>query len=106
MMITTKDTQEFIEALDENRFFDAHEVLENIWFNKRFEDSNEVRLLKGFINAATSFELHKRGRKDASKRVWKNYLKYRQLLFKTSLNKVAHYYKISLHVEKTKKKLS
>jgi hypothetical protein len=102
-MITTKEVYEFNKALDERRFYDAHEVLEHIWFQKRFDDSNEVRLLKGFINAAVSFELIKRDRAEAGKKVWRNYLKYRQLLFKTGSRKVKLYYDIFLKIEKIKK---
>ena len=102
-MITTKHVDDFTLALDEKRFWDAHEVLEKLWFEKRFEDSNEVRLLKGFINAAVSFELEKRDRENASKRVWKTYLKYRQLLFKTGSKKVKLYYDIFLKIENVKK---
>lgn len=102
-MITTKDVYEFTKALNEKRYYDAHEVLEKPWFKKRFENSNEVKLLKGFINASVSFELSKRGRDSASKRVWKTYLKYRQLLFKTGSNKVKLYYDIFLQIEKVKK---
>jgi hypothetical protein len=105
-MITTKHVKDFKDALDEERFYDAHEVLEELWFNNRKNPTNEVKLIKGFINAAVSFELHKRGRIDASERVWKTYLKYRPLLFKTTSTKVELYHKISLHVEGIKKNLS
>ncbi len=71
---------EFMEHLEGERFYDAHESLESIWFPRRFEDNDEVRLLKGFINAAVSFELIKRGRPGPSERVWGNYLKYLPLL--------------------------
>jgi hypothetical protein len=70
----------FIEQLESERYYDAHESLEELWFPRRFEDNDEVRLLKGFINAAVSFELVKRGRPGPSERAWKNYLKYRPLL--------------------------
>jgi len=102
-MINQKYYNDFILALDERRFYDAHEVLEELWFPVRFVKSNEVKLLKGFINAAVSFELLKKGRPQAAKQTWLNYLKYRQLLFKTASSKVQLYYKISRHIEKTKK---
>ena len=86
-------------ALDEKRFYDAHEILEEVWFPKRFEDNNEVKLLKGFINAAVSFELFQKGRHEASKKIWRNYLKYRQLLFKITSKKQQLYYVISLRLE-------
>ena len=66
----------FVKCLLEERFYEAHEVLEHFWFPRRFEDNDEVRLLKGFINAAVSFELLKRGRIGPSERVWNNYRKY------------------------------
>ena len=52
--------ENFIVSLNEERFYDAHEDLEAIWFPRRFEDDDEIKLLKGFINAAVSFELHKK----------------------------------------------
>ena len=104
-MITTKEVQKFILALDEERFFDAHEILEKIWFKKRFEPSNEVKLIKGFINAAVSFELYKRGKIEQSKKAWLTYLKYRQLLFKTGSQKVSLYYDIFLNIQRVRKKL-
>ncbi len=105
-MITTDDVEQFYKAIDEKRYFDSHEILDKIWFKNRFENTKEIQLLKGFINACVSFELHERGRFDASKRVWKTYLKYRQLLFKTGSKKIKLYYDIFLKIEKTKKGLS
>jgi len=89
----SKKLDDFMFSLKNEQYFEAHEDLEEIWFEKRFEDSNEIKLLKGFINAAVSFELYKRGKLDASKKVWKNYLKYRTLLYKTEskyINKLHH----------------
>jgi hypothetical protein len=76
----------FVVALNEGRYYDAHEDLEAIWFPRRFEDDDEVRLWKGFINAAVSFELIKKGRPLPAKKVWGNYQKYLPLLgtFETS----------------------
>jgi hypothetical protein len=74
--------ENYLRCLEEARYFDAHEVLESLWFPRRFEQSSEVKLLKGLINAAVSFELITRGRRDAAQRVWKNYLKYRPLVDK------------------------
>ena len=95
--------EDFKKCLDEERFYDAHESLEEVWFPRRFEDSDEVRLLKGFINASVSFELHKRGKIKQSKKVWLNYLKYRQLLFKVQTQELNEYYKLTLYIEKIKK---
>lgn len=96
---------EFMERLNESLFYDAHESLEEIWFPRRFEDCDEMRLLKGFINAAVSFELIKKGRHEPSKRVWKNYLKYKPLIHKIDSEHLEYYKKVMLHVEQIKEKL-
>lgn len=97
--------KDFIQELDEERFYDAHESLEVIWFPRRFEDSNEIKLLKGFINASVCFELVKKGRKEPAKKVWKNYLKYKPLLHKVESEHQAEYHSISLHIDEAKNKL-
>lgn len=97
-----KHLDEFVKHLDENRFYEAHEAIEVIWFKRRFEDSNEVKLLKGFINASVSFELMKKGKVVQSKKVWKNYLKYRQLLFKIDSPFINRYHQISRHIDRIK----
>jgi len=94
----------FKKLLEEESFFQAHEVLEEIWFQRRFEDDNEIKLLKGFINASVSFELFKRGKKKQSKRVWLNYLKYRQLLFKLNTMNYNLYFQTSRKIDKLKEK--
>jgi len=91
---------EFILCLNEERFYDAHEALEEIWFPRRFEDDNEMKLLKGFINASVSFELNKQGKIPQSKKVWKNYIKYRPLLYKVDSPHLNIYHSIARHVEK------
>lgn len=85
-----KNLDNFILNLRKGNFYDAHEDLESIWFPRRFEESDEVKLLKGFINASVSFELRKKGKIEQAKKVWNNYLKYRDLV-----NKID-----SLHIEK------
>ena len=97
--MTHKKINAFHKCLQEERFYDAHEVLEELWFPRRFEKSNEVAILKGFINAAVSFELLKRNRVKQSKKVWLNYLKYRQLLFKVDSPYLNEYYRLSRNVE-------
>ncbi|HFB53237.1 MAG TPA: DUF309 domain-containing protein [Sulfurimonas autotrophica] len=99
MTMTRKKIEEFRECLREERFYDAHEALEEIWFPRRFEENAEVKLLKGFINAAVSFELLKKGRIPQSKKVWLNYLKYRQLLFKIDSPYLNEYYQLSRTIE-------
>ncbi len=69
----------FVSLLEKGEYYEAHEVLEELWFPRRFEKSAEVLLIKGYINASTAFELAKRGRRDAALRTWRVYLKYRPL---------------------------
>jgi len=99
MTMTRKKIDEFRECLRQERFYDAHEVLEELWFPRRFEDNAEVKMLKGFINAAVSFELLKKGRIPQSKKVWLNYLKYRQFLFKLNSPYLNDYYQLSRQIE-------
>ena len=97
--MTQNKIDEFKLCLREERFYDAHEALEELWFPRRFEQSDEVKLLKGFINAAVSFELIKKGRIHQSKKVWQNYLKYRPLLFKLNSDYLNEYYQLSRKIE-------
>lgn len=94
--------EEFMVCLHEGRFYDAHETLEALWFVRRFEESDEVKLLKGFINAAVCFELIKKQREEAAKKVWKNYLKYRPLLYKIQSPYLSKYHEIARYVESIK----
>jgi hypothetical protein len=103
--MTLQKIEEFKICLNEERFYDAHEALETLWFPRRFEADKEIKLLKGFINAAVSFELSKRGRKKQSKKVWMNYLKYRQLLFQIDSPHLKHYYQLSRTLDSLAQKL-
>lgn len=70
----------YMKSLEEERYYDAHEDLEELWFPRRFEKDDEVMLWKGFINAAVCFELIKLGRQKPSETAWKTYLKYAVIL--------------------------
>jgi len=70
----------FLQSLQDERYYDAHEDLEALWFPRRFEQDDEVNVWKGFINAAVCFELIKKGRPKPSETPWKTYLKYVVLL--------------------------
>lgn len=76
----THACEAFVLSLKEGRYYDAHEDLEALWFPRRFEENDEVKLWKGFINAAVCFELISKGRPKPSEIAWKTYLKYRPLL--------------------------
>jgi len=95
----------FIKCINETRYFDAHEALEEIWFPRRFENNDEIKLIKGFINAAVSFELLKRGRLESSKKVWKNYLKYKKLLETLKSPYMSRYLNLSTFLEQKQESL-
>ena len=106
MMITKKHFTNYIQCLEEERYFDAHEALEELWFPRRFEvENSEVMLLKGFINAAVSFELVKRGREESALRVWKNYEKYIVLLERIESAHKERYMHLQEVVERVHKQL-
>jgi hypothetical protein len=96
---------EFVVCINEARYYDAHEALEEIWFPRRFEDEQEMKLLKGFINAAVSFELVKRGRLASSEKVWKNYEKYRVLLGSFESEHGSRYTELAKLIEETREEL-
>ncbi len=89
--MNTKYLNNFIICLNEERYFDAHETLEVIWFVRRFEKNDEIQLLRGYINAAVSFELIKRKRLNSAKKVFKTYLKYKVLLPKIDSTYLKNY---------------
>lgn len=101
----TASCEAFIQSLEEGRYYDAHEDLEQIWFPRRFEDDNEVKLWKGFINAAVCFELIKLGRTKPSESAWQTYLKYRALLETIVTPDKELYVKISIIIERQRSKL-
>ena len=101
----TSYIDKFIVCINEARYFDAHEALEEVWFPRRFEDDAEMKLIKGFINAAVSFELIKRGRLEPSKKVWKNYEKYKILLGSFESPHNGRYKELSLFLEQKRAQL-
>jgi len=102
----TSHINTFILCINEARYFDAHEALEEVWFPRRFEESAEMKLIKGFINAAVSFELIKRGRPKASSKVWKNYEKYITLLGSFESPFHGHYQELKEFLEHKKDELT
>lgn len=95
-----KQLDSFIKNLQSENFYDAHEDLEVLWYERRFEESDEVKLIKGFINASVSFELRKKGKIEASQKVWNNYLKYKDLVNKIDSQHVEKYHLIIKEIDK------
>lgn len=100
MEILSQRLDTFLACMHQERFYEAHEVLEELWFPRRFEADDEVKLLKGFINAAVSCELLKRGRAHAAPKAWRNYLKYRPLLFRIDPACQNKYFLVSREIER------
>jgi predicted metal-dependent hydrolase len=72
----------YMNLIKEERFFDAHEVLEEVWQELRKTDNDIKWAYKGLINAAVALELKKRKReKEVYKKVWNNFEKYRKYYF-------------------------
>ncbi|BCD61188.1 MULTISPECIES: DUF309 domain-containing protein [Nitratiruptor] len=72
--------QKFMTLIKEEKFYDAHEALEEVWFPRRKSKDTDVLVLKGFINASVALELKRLGRDANALKVWQNYLKYRPLI--------------------------
>jgi len=79
-------------------YFEAHEILEEVWQKLRKTDNEIQWAYKGFINAAVALELKKRKRdKNIYAVVWNNFEKYRDYYSLTE-----EIYNISKFVEKFK----
>jgi len=68
--------EEFIQNLKDEVFAQAHEVMEHQWKIYKKQDHPLTKLLKGYINGATAFELVRRGKKSGAAGLWKAYEKY------------------------------
>ena len=99
----TQACEAFALSIQEGRFYDAHEDFEAIWFSRRFEDNHEVKLWKGFINAAVCFELIQKGRPKPSEIAWKTYCKYRPLLLQLETKHYEIYVKIDTLIQNRRK---
>lgn len=74
--------KEYIELLDQEEYFRAHEVMEEAWHPLRLRNHPLKNLAKGFINAAITFEHIKLNRKNAREKAVKviaSYERYKHL---------------------------
>lgn len=72
-MLTMNDDLEgalkaYLALMDEEEYFEAHEVLEEAWHPLRLGKHPLANLAKGLINGAIAFEHIKRNRKDMKKK--------------------------------------
>ena len=86
-MLTINDDLEgalkvYLKLMDEEAYFEAHEVLEEAWHPLRLSGHPLKNLVKGLINGAVSFEHLKRNREDAGRkalRVMESYERHKGL---------------------------
>ncbi len=87
-MINRKDSlkealEEYVELVKLERYFDAHEVLEEAWHPLRKANHPLKNLVKGLINGAIAFEHIKRDRKDSKRKastVYKSFDRHKNIL--------------------------
>ncbi len=72
--------REFMLSIEKEKFYEAHEILEELWFPKRKSKDPKTLVIKGFINASVALELQRLGRVENARKVWQNYLKYKTLI--------------------------
>ena len=60
--------QSYLQLLDTQEYFEAHEVLEEAWHPLRLRKDPLANLVKGLINGAVAFEHLKRARPQAADR--------------------------------------
>ncbi len=75
-----QELDDFVTMIMDDRFADAHVVLEHPWKTVRSESKDEGNILKGLINGASAFELKRIGRDEAALRIWAAFEKYRPLI--------------------------
>ena len=74
--------KEYLALLDEEEYFEAHEVLEEAWHPLRLGNHPLANLAKGLINGAITFEHIKRNGKNMqnkAQRVIASYERYKHL---------------------------
>lgn len=72
----------YLELLEQEAYFEAHEVMEEAWHPLRLSNHPLKNLAKGFINGAIAFEHIKRDKKGAAFKAVKvigSYEKYKHL---------------------------
>lgn len=89
----SSDINMFILAVKENRFIEAHELLEEEW--REYKKSGEIekaKAIQGLINGATALALYFiKNRPEAYKKVWLVFEKYKPLLDKVDFENMQNY---------------
>ena len=72
----------YLKLMDEEEYFEAHEVMEEAWHPLRLKKDPLANLTKGLINGAITFEHIKRNRKNVklkSQKVIASYERHKHL---------------------------
>jgi hypothetical protein len=93
----TKAFKEFKNLILQKKYFEAHEILEEIWHPMRKSLHPDRDIIRGFINAAVALELKKRDKKNYLK-VWKTYEKH-----KTKIKNNKQYKELSIFLDNYQK---
>jgi predicted metal-dependent hydrolase len=97
--------EEFISAVSQEKFVEAHELLEEEWkYYKRIEQKSKAKAVQGLINGATALALYKKNRPDAYVRIWKVFKKYKILI--EELDNSDKYHEASLLLELKNKSIT
>jgi predicted metal-dependent hydrolase len=97
--------EEFISAVSQEKFVEAHELLEEEWkYYKRIEQKSKAKAVQGLINGATALALYKKNRPDAYVRIWKVFKKYKILI--EELDNSEKYHEASLLLELKNKSIT
>jgi len=73
----------YLVLMEQEEYFEAHEVLEEAWHPLRLKQDPLANLVKGFINGAIAFEHIKRNRKNVQAKAQKvlgSYERYKNLV--------------------------
>ena len=100
------ELEEIILLLQEEKFVKCHYIFEELW--KKYKSSENTReesfILKAFVNASISFELHNMQRYEHSANLWNTYLKYENLIEQIDTKNSTNYKKIKEIIYKKREK--
>ncbi len=75
-----QNIDKFINAVNSNKFIEAHEILEESWKVLKKSTKDEANIQKGLINGATAIALKIKGKDKGAFLVWGTFEKYRDLI--------------------------
>ena len=96
----------YLDLMDKQEYFDAHEVLEEAWHPMRKKKDPLQSLVKGLINAAVAFEHLKRAKPGAEQRARKVMISFdrHQVLCVDGIREAHHFRQVCQKVERIKER--